>query len=390
MKAILKAGHLLTIVEKGMASIAVPPKSVVTMAEFGKLAFEDDKIGIRTSHENASSYCIQSIEDGETIEDEGACVVSMPRLRSMLKILSPDSEVSVLLKPPVSGEDGFGNVFFKSGKSKWKMPTIHEDTIVDPRRKKGKVIFSAPKPDIAKAFKAVSFAGNVKDANFIQSNVCISVHDNELFFGATDEVRCAAFKISVDESLELNRILIPIAAYSPILRTFDKGDIEVCSGDGHVSFCQEQHVVKISLPTESDVNNFPNFEALIAGQHPVRIEVMASRLKDIVSACNQMNQEECLMRIADGELEFFAYDIIDGMAYHSSLNHTGDSVKIDMGLCPVYIVDFLSKVTEDTVFIEFPIASGKPKHIKLVDDGGHYFIMKALVDLIHLPPQVNE
>lgn len=389
MKATLNTGHLLTIVEKGMASIAIPPKSVAPMSDFGKLAIEKDRIGVKTAHENASSYCIQAVESGEFIEEEGACVVSMPKLRDMLKILSPDSEILIFLKPPDDGEDGFGNVIFKSGKSKWKMPTVHEDTIVDTRRGKGMAVFKSPKAEIAKAFKAVAFAGNVKDANFIQSNVCISAQTDKIFFGATDEVRCAVYDLSVEDPPEPYRFLIPIDAYSSLLKTFDKGDVEICTGDGYVSFWQGQHVVKVSLPSAADVNNFPNFESLVSGPQPARIEVMATRLKDIVSACNKMNKEECLMRIDNYEIDFFAYDSVDGMSYHSSLKHTGDSVKIDMGLCPIYIVDFLSKVTEDTVFIEFPISVGKPNHIKVIDAGGHYFLMKALVDLIHLPPQVD-
>ena len=116
MKAKLNVGKLLTLIEKGMTSIILPPKPVGPLSDFGKLVVSPTQIGVKTSSQRASSYCIAQVDSNDQIEVNGNCTVSMPKLRSMLKSLSTDSIVELEFFKEADG-DALGHVLFKSGKS---------------------------------------------------------------------------------------------------------------------------------------------------------------------------------------------------------------------------------------------------------------------------------
>ena len=269
------------------------------------------------------------------------------------------------------------------------MPSVHSGTVADAKLGKGTLRFKIPGATLSDAIKNVAFAGNLKDANFVQSNVCISVQDQHIYFGATDDIRMAAFTFDVVDKTEDCRLLIPLDVCAPLFKAFEKGEIEVYSGDGFIGFSQGDHFVRLSLPPESDVDRFPDFESLVTAEQVASIKVMTTRFAEIVNACNDMNKEECLLKIDGDTMHVYAYDSIDGMSYHSSLTCSGDKLNIVLGLCPVYFVDFLKKIDEETLCIVFPQIDGKPNQIKALDGQGRFFVMKALVDLVHVPPETE-
>jgi len=386
MKAKMKVERLLSTVDKGMVALLTVVDDDSSLSDFGRFAVIKNKIGVKTVTGKASSYCLLSLQAGEEIVSEGCYAISMPKLRSMLASLPKEDMVEFEFQEKKT-DTSIGNLAFSSGNTNWKMPCSYPNVIADVNIDEGDFCLSIEKDIILDAVSSISFAGNIFDASFTTSNICISLIDKNVLFGATDDIRCAAVKSPSTNIVNAQRFLIPIIFLSKILKTFDKNEIKVFSGKGFVRFSQEEHSVKISLPDGADINRFPNFEVIVLKDHPFKLKVMTSKFKSIVSACHDMNPEEFLMKIDDNAVHFYAYCNKDGMSYHSSLPYTGDKVNVSVGVCSLFLLEYLKKVKEEVIQLEFPQKDGKPKYIEIQDNVGGFYLLKSLIDMVHTPPE---
>jgi hypothetical protein len=93
------------------------------------------------------------------------------------------------------------------------------------------------------------------------------------------------------------------------------------------------------------------------------------------------------MKISGNDLQFHAYDSKDGTSYKSELAVTGDQANISMGVCSVYMIDFLKKVDEEILQLSFPVGTDpiKPSYIMVYDGANLYYMLTSLIDFVHLP-----
>jgi len=389
MKAKMKVERLLATVDKGMVALSTVNDESSSLSDFGRFAVIKNQIGVKTVTGKASSYSLLLLQAGEEIVSEGCYAISMPKLRSMLASLSKNDMVDFEFQDKKT-DSSIGNLVFSSGNTTWKMPCSYPNVIADVNIDEGDFCLSIEKDVVLDAVSSISFSGNINDAFFTTSNICMSLLDKNVLFGATDDIRCAAIKSASPNVVNAQRFLIPIVSLSKILKTFEKGEVKVFSGKGFVRFGQEGHSVKISLPDGADINRFPNFEAIVLKDHPFKLKVMTSKFKSMVLACYDMNSEEFLMKIDDNAVHFYAYSSKDGMSYHSLLPYTGDKVNISVGVCSIFLVEYLKKVKEEVIQIELPQKDGKPKYMEIQDNVGGFYLLKSLIDMVHTPPESIE
>jgi len=388
MKAKLFVGKLLSIVEKGTISFATGIDEKDKLSEWGRFALVSGKIGAKAVSRGAASYCLRPVENGEEVEKEGCFAVSVSKLKGLLESIPSDAIVNIEFVENKS-DDSIGTLLFSAGKSLWKLPCNDPKIISNVKIDDGDLSITIEKDVFLEAISSISFAANQNDANFTKSNICISIKDGCVLFGATDDIRCAVFKVEGIKSSVNKRFLVPSAPLSKILKSFDKGIISVYSGKGFVRFSQEGHSAKVSLPNEADVDSFPAFEDLVSAIYPINTKLMMSKFKTMVVSCNKMNSEECLMKLIGNEVLFFAYDNKDGTSYKSSLTANGDSANLSIGICSMYMVEFLKKVDEEILQLSFPVGNdpSKPQLIMIHDGKSLYYMLTALMDLVHLPPE---
>lgn len=384
MNAKIVIDKLQSVIEKGMISISIGEKDNASFSDFGRLTVDRNGLAVKACSSQASSLCSSPLDASEEVVDSISFCISLPKLTGMLSSLPKDSVVSIEFEN-VKTDDYIGNLVFSSGKSLWKMPCLHANLVPDINVEEGEECVTVDRDKILEIISLVTFAANMNDAKFTTNNMCISIKDGKMFFGATDDLRCSCFILDCPELTKSNRFLVPIQHFGKIIKSFDKSGITLFSGKGFVRLAQGTYSVRLSLPNEADINSFPAFESLMQKDYPYKLRVMASRLKSMVTACNEMNRDEFLLKIDSENINFYAIDRVGGMTYKSSLPYTGDKVEVCIGVCSMFFVDYLKKNKEETLQIELISNSGKPKLIKLQDGLGSHYIMKALVDIINIP-----
>jgi DNA polymerase III sliding clamp (beta) subunit (PCNA family) len=385
----VKIDKLVKAIEKGIVSIGMVEKDSSSFSDFGRLTINEQGITVKSCSSRASSCCSILLESDEEIVSVVNFSLSLPRLLGMLSSLSKDSFVEMSYEN-VKTDDYIGNLIFSSGKSAWKMPCLHSNLIPDMNLDEGEEVFSISRDILLEVISMISFAGNLNDANFTTNNICISVCNGKIYFGATDDLRCAAYVVDSPDSIGKKRFLLPIKSISKTIKTFDEGEMTVYSGNGFVRFKQNNYSVKLALPNDSDIENFPPFESLVNKDLPYKMRVMTNKLKSMATACFEMNREEFLIQTDNENINFYAVDKIGGMTYKSALSYTGDKINICIGVCSLFLVEYLKKNKEETVEIEFSESSGKPKFLKIKNGIGSHYIMKALVDLVNLPTEAEK
>ena len=381
-------GRLLSAVEKGSISLSLPPKVDGPLVDFGRLFVTSDSIGIKTTSSHSASECSIDLEGEDTVITPGSCALNMTKLKSILGIPKKDATVEFFLEEQ-KDSNMMGIVHFSIGKSKWKLPCVASAVVADTKFGDDDLCLTMDKKELLEALGSTSFASNIKDAFYTNSNICVSIKDNVAMFGATDDIRCAVYNKDLRTPSADRRFLIPIVSFSPALKSFGDGEISIYISEDAARLNRGSHSVKFSLSDESDVTRFPGFEAMIGTQMPTRIRVMSSKIIEMISACNDMNNEECLMRIDEDNVHFYAYDSKDGTAYHSQLSYAGDKASFKMGLCPMFLIEFLKKLDGEVLHMEYQIVDGEVKFMKLRDDEGHWYLMKALIDLVCVPPDAD-
>jgi DNA polymerase III sliding clamp (beta) subunit (PCNA family) len=389
MSAKIKIEKLVTVIEKGMMAISLGDKESGSFSDFGRLTINSEEISVRSWAAQANSICSAPLEAGEEVVANVSFSISMPKLLGMLSSLPKDSVVTVTYDGQKT-EEYVGNLVFNAGKSSWKMPCLDPKLVAEIKMDEGDLAFAIDRESITDAIGMTAFASNANDAFFTISNICVSIKDKKIYFGATDDVRCASYVVDYPDAAADKRMLIPIHYLNKVIKSFEKGVVSIFSGKSFIRLNQGSHSVKMSLPTEADINRFPAFETLVAKDFPFKLRVMTGRFKSMALACQETNREECLIKIDNNEITFYAVDKTGGMKYKSSIPYTGDKVDVMMGVCSLYLVDYLKKIKEETIQIEFLSGEGKPKFMKIQDAVGSHYIMKALIDLVNVPEDSAE
>lgn len=384
MKAKVKIGKLISTVDKGMAALLAAEDDGSQYSGFGRFAVVNGKIGVKAVADRAFSCCLNDLQDNEESLGDGCYALSLVKLRSLLSSLPKDDFVEFEFKDN-DGADATGNMFFVSNKTNWKMPCASPKVVAEVVIDDGEFAFEIEKEKLLEGISSIAFASNMNDAYFTTSNVCVSIVDKYVLLGATDDIRCATVRLESENAVKDKRFLIPIPSLIKILKSFDNGLIKVFFDSGFVRFNQGGHSVKMAVPGNADISRFPNFEAISQRDQPYKLRVMTSKFKNIISACNEMNKEEFLLKIEPDFIHAYCYGMSDGMSYHSSMAYTGDKVNVSVGVCSMFLMDFLKKVKEETIQIEFSEKDGKPKYMVIQDCMGTFYFMKALIDLVHLP-----
>lgn len=389
MKAKVKIGKLISTVDKGMVALTTVEDAEAQHSDFGRFAIVSGKIGIKAITNKAASYCTSQLADDEEAESGGCHAISLPKLRSILASLPKNDFVEFEYKAG-EGEDSTGNLFFISNKTNWKMPCMPPTVVSDVNIDDGDFCFEIEKEKFLEAASSISFASNLNDAFFTTCNVCVSVDDKYVLLGATDDIRCATIRLESPNLIKGKRFLLPIPSLTKALKCFDNGLIKVYSGVGFARFSQEGHSVRMSLPGGADIRRFPNFEAVSKKDQPFKLRVMTSKFKSMVGTCADMNREEFLMKIDQDFINVYSYGASDSISYHSAMAYSGDKVSVSIGVCSMFLMDFMKKVKEEVIQIEFAEKEGKPKYMIIQDCAGMFYLMKALVDLVHVPIESKE
>jgi len=392
MKGKLLIDKFLDLIEKSSCVLGLSGDDSGKFAEFSRIDFRTKGICVRSVSSIASSMAYYVFNDsGESIDEDKSISLSSIKLKSMLKNLPKDSFVELIFedKKDKDDVDSIGTMIFKCGKTSWKMPCCVASLIQEVKVVGGEKCFSIDKDTFLNAFTSVAYAGNISDANFILCNVCVSVLGNNLYFGATDDIRCSTFKVGNTTCLGDRRFLLPIQFFPKILKPYDKGEVDVFCDKNFVRLNQANFSIKLSLPNGSDSDSFPKFESIVDKAYPFKVNIMASKLRTMISSCVDVNKEECLLKINDDNVNIYSCDNYGKMSYHSNIQSTGDKVNIIMAICSIYFYEFLKKVKEEVVALEFYADSGKIKSIKITDGANQCYIMKALIDISFNPESLS-
>ncbi len=376
---------LTSVIERGIIPISFGEKSDGNeFMDFASLNIENDFIKIKSVCSAIGAESHVKIDSDELVESRIDHCINFVKLIAMLSSMPKDEFVEISFDDK-NADDFVGNLIFKCGKSKWKMPCLDKNLVPDIKINGGEEVFSIDRDIFISCMDSVSFAGNQNDPDFLNSNICVSSRGNKIFFGSTDDIRCAIKVIDNPLGVISARILLPIKFTKKIVKSFEKGDVKFFLGNGFVRMEQDGYSVRVSLPCEADVNHFPQFEMLSEKKFSFTVRVMNEELKNIIKACFQVNKEEFLLKSDNENIFFYALDKHSGIVYKSSVPYAGDKIDISIGVCSMFLLDYLKKNTDDIIDFSFDENTGKPKMFKINNESNCSYIMKSLVDLVNMP-----
>jgi DNA polymerase-3 subunit beta len=205
--------------------------------------------------------------------------------------------------------------------------------------------------------KKTSFAVSTDESRYVLNGIFISLKDGKMTLVATDGRRLAL----VDEEVEISEksageFIVPAKAISELNRLLqDKGEVELKFGENQSSFAlKNEKGFSVLLITKLIEGNYPNYRQVIPGEAKERIPINREELLQALRRAEIMTSEKAnsvKLTFGRNQLAITANSPEVGEARETlAVNYKGKEMAIAFN--PRYLIDPLSALSEDEVFIE--------------------------------------
>jgi DNA polymerase-3 subunit beta len=284
-----------------------------------------------------------------SVKKKGAATVPVKRFFGVVRELaSPEIELDVDEKSACSVRAGAS--FYKiHGLSADEFPPI-------PKFKEEKKII-LPQEKIKSMLRKTSFAISSDESRYVLNGIFLILKEHKMTMVATDGRRLAL----VDEEVDVpansqGEFILPTKAVNEMMRLLgDKGDVEMKFSENQVSLSltdeKGNSAVVISKLVEG---NYPNYKQVIPSDTKERValpreELLAALRRAQIMTSDKANSVK--LAISRNNLAITANSPDVGEARETmAINYNGKDMQIAFN--PAYLIDPLSVLTEDEVFLE--------------------------------------
>ena len=278
----------------------------------------------------------------------GATTLPVKKLFGIVRELNGEIEIEADDKNVASIRSG--SSFFKiHGLSADEFPPL-------PKFKDDKKV-SLPQENIRAMIKKTSFAVSTDESRYVLNGLFVSLKEGKMTVVATDGRRLALVDEEVDISEKSSgEFIIPSKAVNELNRLLQTtGDVELKFGENQASFAlKDDKGFSVLLITKLIEGNYPNYRQVIPGEAKERIALGREELVQALRRAEIMTSEKAnSVRLTFGKniLTITANSPEVGEARETiAINYKGTELAIAFN--PRYLIDPLTALTEDEVFIE--------------------------------------
>ncbi len=282
------------------------------------------------------------------VEKSGSTTVPVKKLFGIVRELNGEIEIETDEKNVTSIRSG-GSFFKIHGLAADEFPPL-------PKFKDDKKV-ALPQETVRAMLKKTSFAVSTDESRYVLNGIYISLKDGKMTLVATDGRRLAL----VDEEVELaenatGEFIVPAKAINELNRLLQStGEVELKFGENQASFAlKDDKGFSVLLVTKLIEGNYPNYRQVIPGEAKERIPLNREELLAALRRAEIMTSEKAnsvKMTFGKNSLAITANSPEVGEARESlAVNYKGKEMAIAFN--PRYLIDPLTALTEDEVFIE--------------------------------------
>jgi len=245
----------------------------------------------------------------------------------------------------------------RAGASFYKIHGLSADEFPPIQSLKEDKKITLPQEKLKGMLKKTSFAISTDESRYVLNGIYISLKEHKMTMVATDGRRLAM----VDEELDIpgnsqGEFIIPTKAVNELNRLLgEKGDVELKLSENQVALTlNDDKGFSIQLMSKLVEGNYPNYRQVIPNETKERIALPREELLAAVRRAQIMTSDKAnsvKMALSLNNLAITANSPEVGEARESmAINYKGKEMAIAFN--PAYLVDPLSALTEDEVFLE--------------------------------------
>lgn len=283
------------------------------------------------------------------VKKPGATTVPVKRFFGIVRELaSPEIELEVDEKNACS---------IRAGASYYKIHGLSADEFppIQPLKEEKKINF--PQEKLKGMLRKTSFAISTDESRYVLNGIFISLKEHKMTMVATDGRRLAL----VDEDVDIpansqGEFIVPTKAVNELNRLLtDKGEVEMKLSENQMALTlNDDKGFSVLLLSKLVEGNYPNYRQVIPNETKERIALPREELLSAVKRAQIMTSDKAnsiKMALSLNNLAITANSPDVGEARESmAINYKGKEMAIAFN--PAYLVEPLSALTEDEVFLE--------------------------------------
>jgi DNA polymerase III subunit beta len=214
-----------------------------------------------------------------------------------------------------------------------------------------------PQETLKSMMRKTSYAISTDEARYVLNGIFISLKDHKMTLVATDGRRLALADEEVDVSEKSQgEFIVPAKAVNELNRLLqDKGDVELKYGENQAGFSlKDEKGLSVLIITKLIEGNYPNYRQVIPSETKERISLVREEFLHALRRAEIMTSEKAnsvKLTFGKNNLAITANSPEVGEARESlAVNYKGKELAIAFN--PKYLIDPLSALTEDEVFVE--------------------------------------
>ncbi len=276
------------------------------------------------------------------VEKEGSVCVNAKKFTDISRLL-PKNEVVI------KEEDNKLKII--SGKTKYSLPTSPTDEFPQMYPFPENTSFTISGDSILEAIQKTLYATSKEESRYALQGVLFKTVGDSIDVVATDGHRLALYQIEKTGTGEIE-VIIPQKALNELKKlTTDFEDVEVASTEQYTFFKSRDWV----LMTRVLEGAFPDYTQVIPEDFSIEIQVNRKEFLEAikrVSAIVEGEPKPTKLTLRKGVLELKTFSSEFGEAVDEiEIDYEGD--EYSMGFNAKYIIDAVSVIDEDNIFIKF-------------------------------------
>lgn len=335
MKVSIQQKVLLEVLEKGgiaaVSEDAQADTSTLSLLIKSVKISADKHITVESNTDllAVKNSVLASEENGINVKEEGFIVVPAKELISWVKNQGSESSIGIVLvksaTPEVintidSSDDPEASKFSinkigvvrltskknAEGKSsgKWELDCYDPDQKASVNfTEKSDKSFEVNGKAFVDALNNVRFAALPKDHEHVLDSISMQVHENNLYFAASDMQHCALYKMpkeAVVEILSSNPLLIPSVILEQVSKIIDddKFILSYSEEKNRVYFSQTNLRIRVACTEKEHVKKFPSIEVLLKKPYKPLVSCSKNIVNDLLIDASLVNKTAALLVFA--------------------------------------------------------------------------------------------
>jgi DNA polymerase-3 subunit beta len=214
-----------------------------------------------------------------------------------------------------------------------------------------------PQETLRNMLRKTSYAISTDEARYVLNGIFISFKDHKMTMVATDGRRLALVDEEVDIAEKAHgEFIVPAKAVNELNRLLqDKAEVEIKYNENQASFAlKDEQKSAVLIVTKLIEGNYPNYRQVIPSETKERVPLAREEFLHALRRAEIMTSEKAnsvKMTFGKNNLAITANSPDVGEARESiAINYKGKELAVAFN--PKYLIDPLSALTEDEVFLE--------------------------------------